>query len=79
MLDTYTKNIKKDNKSCLSIFSDGATATLIKKLELKIKNIYFIQMVLVQMTLNLILVATNLKKIEIQNYLWMDEKYCPLP
>ena len=25
--DTYTKNIKKDNKSCLSIFSDGATAT----------------------------------------------------
>ncbi len=29
--DTYTKNIKSVNKSCLSIFSDGATATLIKK------------------------------------------------
>jgi len=29
--DTYTKNIKSINKSCLTIFSDGATATLIKK------------------------------------------------
>ena len=29
--DTYTKNIKNINKSCLTIFSDGATATLIKK------------------------------------------------
>jgi len=29
--DTYTKNIKNINKSCLTIFSDAATATLIKK------------------------------------------------
>tara|TARA_B100000575_G_scaffold286933_1_gene284420 strand:- start:870 stop:1814 length:945 start_codon:yes stop_codon:yes gene_type:complete len=29
--DTYTKNIHKTNKSCLSIFSDGASAILIKK------------------------------------------------
>lgn len=27
--DTYTKSIKKNNKSCLTLFSDGATATLI--------------------------------------------------
>lgn len=39
--DTYTKNIKKDNKSCLSIFSDGATATLIKKTSLKSKKYIF--------------------------------------
>ena len=39
--DTYTKNIKKDNKSCLSIFSDGATATLIKKNPLKNKKYIF--------------------------------------
>ena len=37
--DTYTKNIKENNKSCLSIFSDGATATLIKKTRIK-KNKY---------------------------------------
>ncbi len=29
--DNYTKNIRKNNKSCLTLFSDGATATLIKK------------------------------------------------
>ena len=29
--DNYTKNINKKNKTCLTLFSDGATATLIKK------------------------------------------------
>ena len=29
--DTYTKNIKSINKSCLTIFSDGATAALVKR------------------------------------------------
>ena len=39
--DTYTKNIKKDNKSCLTLFSDGATAILVKKRKNKKKQYIF--------------------------------------
>ncbi len=39
--DTYTKNIKKNNKSCITIFSDGASATLIKKNNKKSSNYVF--------------------------------------
>ena len=39
--DTYTKYIKKDNKSCLTLFSDGATAILVKKRKNKKKQYIF--------------------------------------
>ena len=39
--DTYTKNIKKNNKSCITIFSDGASATLIKNNNEKSSNFVF--------------------------------------
>ena len=40
--DTYTKNIKKDNKSCMTIFSDGATASIIRKKKSKYLNFTFL-------------------------------------
>lgn len=39
--DTYTKNINKDNKSCLTLFSDGATAILLKKSKTKKNQFIF--------------------------------------
>jgi 3-oxoacyl-[acyl-carrier-protein] synthase-3 len=39
--DTYTKNINKNNKSCLTLFSDGATAILLKKSKTKKNQFIF--------------------------------------
>ena len=39
--DTYTKHINKNNKSCLTLFSDGATAILLKKRKNKKKQFIF--------------------------------------
>ena len=40
--DTYTKNIKNNNKSCMTIFSDGATASIINKSKRKKLNFTFL-------------------------------------